>query len=277
METLVYPDVKRTVINDLSSFVQRVSPPPATPATPGFGSKTEFSTGVLLRIASYRRGNAFLYRGQSDSRWELSPKIDRPTFKHYRYIKSITRQSQEVSLLSEFMHLARSRLSITPENTWEWLALAQHHGLATRLLDWSANPLAAIFFAVSDESVKTESVVWEYRHTGVLSDLSADPFAIKEFVTISPTHISARITAQGGCFSVHPTPDILPVGNLEMFLIPQQSRDSIRMQLAGLGVTRATLFPDLDGIASYSNWMYSLTVPPATGGGVNYQGKVDLV
>jgi hypothetical protein len=139
METVIYPHVKRTVINDLSSFVQRVSPPPVAPPD---RSRTEFGTDVLRRMVGYRKGISILYRGQSDSSWELSPKIDRPVFRRYRDFKSITREKQEILLLDVFMSFARSHLSILPQNRWEWLALAQHHGLATRLLDWSAKALS---------------------------------------------------------------------------------------------------------------------------------------
>jgi hypothetical protein len=88
----------------------------------------------------------YLYRGHREEPWALEPVIDR--VKH----GALTRLDHEHQMFQEFRRRAAAFLSTMPTNDWELLTLARHHGLPTRLLDWSENPLAALFFAVEGPS-----------------------------------------------------------------------------------------------------------------------------
>jgi hypothetical protein len=159
-------------------------------------------------------------------------------------------------MLKDFKRAVHLHLGADPADDWEWLALAQHHGLLTRLLDWTENPLVALFFAVEQANDGGDSAVWCSQPWFQRADPSEDPFAIKEIRLLRPPHITPRITVQKGLFTVHPVPS--PAldewrGKLVKVIVPGDVRVSIRMKLEALGVDRGTLFPDLDGIAAGIN------------------------
>lgn len=104
------------------------------------------SLSTLLNLASLQyfaeaRGT-WVFRGHSNAEHTLISSVGRGPH------SSQTRKGHERSLIAIFKREALSFLTALPRDEWEWLSLAQHHGLPTRLLDWTHNPFVALFFAV---------------------------------------------------------------------------------------------------------------------------------
>jgi hypothetical protein len=74
----------------------------------------------------------WIFRGHADKSFKLLPSIGRETH------TSRDRAQYEQSLFTIFCREARAYVEILPDNPWDWLSLAQHHGLPTRLLDWTS-------------------------------------------------------------------------------------------------------------------------------------------
>ncbi|HWN99183.1 MAG TPA: FRG domain-containing protein [Blastocatellia bacterium] len=215
----------------------------------------DFLSRVLEKRGS--PDDLWVFRGQIDASWDPSPQIDREEFQTYRERYKWTRDRHERWLLEEFKKGARPHAHLPPQDQWEWLALAQHHGLATRLLDWTSNPLGALYFACERTEANNDSVVWCYHHSGPLATPGSDPFAIAGITAYWPPHVTQRITVQGGCFTAHPpaarNAKVQWPGDLLQVIIPRAERRRIRQELTQLGISRSTLFPDLDGIAVATN------------------------
>lgn len=191
----------------------------------------------------------WIFRGHADSRFKLIPSVGRDTH------TAKTRDKYESSLFNTFRREAIGHLENTPKNDWEWLSIAQHHGLPTRLLDWTANPLVAIYFAVQAESeCDGELLSLHSEKMASKTILANSPFSIKKPVKYYPNLISPRIRAQEGLFIACTnleTPLDEPLRadwKLVRHIIPAKAKSKLRYQLFRVGVHASALFPDLDGL-----------------------------
>jgi hypothetical protein len=208
-----------------------------------------------------------VFRGQAAD-WPLRPKLGRLQVPPLG--KSVT--EIEKQMLDHFDRAVAAYQASPPTSRWELCALAQHHGMATRLLDWTYNPLAALWFALDKPAASehTYAVVWMFCPSA--SDLvSSDSSFPSELSTIrywKPRHITPRIRSQSSVFTVHPTvgdPESLQAlqcspehqAKLKKILIPREAFPGIRYQLGRCGIDAATIYPELDGLARHIEWLYS--------------------
>jgi len=201
------------------------------------------------QVQSYNK-EADIYRGVTNKDYQLVPKIGRVPLR-----KKQSRKLEEGRIFRRFKERALPYLEFMPRNDWDWLAIAQHHGLPTRLLDWTRNPLAALYFAVEHETIH-DSAIYVLRGYGVLSTkIHPDPFEYSQVGKFVPDRITPRISAQLGVFTVHPEPEEpFSSDSLEKLIIPNKIRRQLKKIVDTYGINRATLFPDLDGLAHHITW-----------------------
>jgi hypothetical protein len=208
---------------------------------------------------SHRR----LFRGQCVDR-PLLPKIVRVAQSKGVPPSEIT--SLERKMLSRFKRESLPLLpGLKPQTDWEWLSVAQHQGMATRLLDWTANALAGLWFAVGADASDSEGdgVLWilDVHPGNETQPAEKDVFALKSTYVFQPLPLDRRIVAQTAWFSVHRYSVVadrfVPLDENARFataftklVVPRGRFGALRQELRMMGITQASMFPDLGGLCA---------------------------
>jgi hypothetical protein len=218
----------------------------------------------FFRAYRCHRPTGWWFRGHANIAWELLPKAGRSPYR--------LKEGKSLGRFKSWRKRAVAYHSSLPENDWECLAVAQHFGLATCLLDWTQNPLVATFFACC-EVPDSDGVVYCYD-PDLFVDETVLPLSEAEFVGAGfmPRSISPRILNQRAAFTVHlpatsplpikPSPMIRDHPNLAKLVIEASHKASLLELLDDYGINHAALFPDLEGLSRHVNWETTTIVSP---------------
>ncbi|MGD0259723.1 MAG: FRG domain-containing protein [Verrucomicrobiota bacterium] len=203
------------------------------------------------------------YRGHAVYTWDLLPVLCRQ-----KLPVEILKQ-YEVEVVEQF----RSRFGLTDWTDIEVMAYARHHGAPTRLLDWSSNPLAALWFAVSDrQQDSTPGLVFQLRlgdESKVISFTNGPPkipaggdcplYSHQVLVFSSPQRVK-RTERQRSVFSIasfdggtaiQPLAHVLASEKLQplrKFLVPARLKPELRRLLSDVGLDAYSIYGDPDSL-----------------------------
>jgi FRG domain len=187
-----------------------------------------------------------VYRGEDNVNYKLRSKIGR-----YQVLNPRNTKTTELESIKAFKKRAIPYLTAKPNDNWEWLALAQHHGLPTRLLDWTRNPLVACYFATYQCKYNDATIYMIDYYDLPHANETLDPFNATQDVFYSPRQSSSRFIAQRGLFTVHHEPaSEFETASLVKLTIKKDCVVELLTMCGTYGITRSTLFPDLDGLCS---------------------------
>ncbi len=231
-----------------------------------------------------RLRSPYFYRGLSDINYELKTSLMRLGGSYAQLEPHLLRNFKKYAFNPE----------ISRSTDWDWLALAQHHGLPTRLLDWTYSPYAALHFATANiERYEIDGVIWALKYeslseylpqllsqklstvgsnsftTDMLNDVYTNVMELtgneEEFVVpFEPPSLDARIVNQYAVFTFMSNPTSLLNKWLEdksglyfRICIPAKLKWEIRDRLDQLNINERVFFPGYEGLSKWLKRHYS--------------------
>jgi hypothetical protein len=197
-------------------------------------------------------------------------------------------EAHEYHLLTSFRKYAL-RNAVPGDFVWNWLSLAKHHGLPTRLLDWTYSPFVAMHFITQDlRNFDEDGAIWcvDYRKTNevlpeplkavlrendvnlftteMINDVATtldafDELSRDDFVLFfEPPSLDERIVNQFALFSL-PSSATLKLQELlerrertfRRIIVPAELKWEVRDKLDQANITERVLFPGLDGLSQW--------------------------
>lgn len=168
----------------------------------------------------------------------------------------------EKDMLYAFINNGYDLISPHLRSDVEKLIIGQHYGLPTRFLDWTLNPLIALFFSVENDEHKNKdgflyalpiknnlfSLANDVQNMSIDSINELDEQKIKLFYV---SNICPRIKSQSGMFSIHfqDNQNAGDVFGLHKYMIPRESKSTIKKQLSICNITEKTVYVTLDNLA----------------------------
>jgi hypothetical protein len=210
-------------------------------------------------VKQYRPGQSrsnmpSIFRGVSSVEYELLPSAGRSIWPA-RHLYAGGQGMREKRAFDLWSDRCLAFLQQRPVHALESLLLAQHHGVPTRLLDWTYSPLVALFFALSGRSRDVDAAVYvgnappELRESPNRLEIERNPLNVDKHYLVMPPWTGARVSAQQSCFVLFPDPKIpLPLSNFRQLRIDKGLVGPMLRELHQLGVRSDTIFPDLDGL-----------------------------
>lgn len=229
---------------------------------------------LISKLEAHRSpGDKIWFRGHANKTWDLAPSISRgrtnPIVDEFRFFKQFKQDAARV-------------INDLPADEWGWMFLMQHYGVPTRLLDFSENPLVALFFAVCEQGDEDGSLIvidpakWnkENGHSGICDDdipscgideemnlymmssvvKARGTSASNPPLAATGSRNSRRIFAQEGVFVVFHMDMAMNIDDASCqsvwkYTIPSADKATIKEHLSVLSITEYTVFPELDKLA----------------------------
>jgi len=224
-------------------------------------------------IKSCQRSGNLWFRGNSDSGWTLTPGALRSD--------KLAKRQKALSILDEFRVIAQPKLSAHPTGdtdsvTLEWMQIAAHYGIPTRLLDWTENSGISLYFACAHADGDGAVFILDPLNLNGTSSIGrrvlnpvSDLQIIKKYVALNgridrrgpetvalqPIQNNERIRAQHGRFTIHGSRhrhlDQRQCPGLSYLFIPRDAKFDLLRELETISINEMHVFPELEHTANY--------------------------